>query len=256
MAQITILINNIASEGYCSEHGLSLFIQTEDSEILFDAGSSDQFIQNAQKLDISLDSTIKVLSHGHWDHGNGFHHIQGGIFYAHPRIFTRRYRDRDNSYIGMKVTREELEHHFDLRLSKTPQWIDKKTLFIGEIPRDGEQNTAFHLEDNKPDYIIDDSGLILIEENDVHIITGCNHAGLINIIEYTKTLFPNKHIKSIIGGLHLKEVNDLFKATLSYLKDIPNLTIYPLHCTSEIAMIEMQSNISTNLYKAGDSFVV
>ena len=43
------------------------------------------------------------------------------------------------------------------------------------------------------------------------IITACSHSGICNIIEYSKSLFPNTKIHSIIGGFHLLKVDDKLK---------------------------------------------
>lgn len=71
--KITCLTENtsICDEiGY--EHGLSLYIETEEHNILFDMGQSDLFFQNAEKLGVDIAAVdIAILSHGHYDHGGG-----------------------------------------------------------------------------------------------------------------------------------------------------------------------------------------
>ena len=71
--KITSLVENISeNENIGYEHGLSLFIETEKHNILFDMGQTDLFSENAEKLSIDLSSVdIAVLSHGHYDHGGG-----------------------------------------------------------------------------------------------------------------------------------------------------------------------------------------
>lgn len=71
--KITALVENTTShESLLSEHALSLYVETENYNILFDMGASDAFMQNANKLGISLEAVdFAVLSHGHYDHGGG-----------------------------------------------------------------------------------------------------------------------------------------------------------------------------------------
>lgn len=71
--KITSLVENISrKENIGAEHGLSLFIETENHNILFDMGQTDLFSENAEKLSVDLSSVdIAVLSHGHYDHGGG-----------------------------------------------------------------------------------------------------------------------------------------------------------------------------------------
>ena len=71
--RITALAENTSvSEKFGAEHGLSLYIETEKYNILFDMGQTELFSENAEKLGIDLSmADIAVLSHGHYDHGGG-----------------------------------------------------------------------------------------------------------------------------------------------------------------------------------------
>ena len=64
--KITALLENKTNrEDMLTEHGLSLYIETEKHKILFDMGQSDLFAKNAAALGIDLSSVdIAVLSHG------------------------------------------------------------------------------------------------------------------------------------------------------------------------------------------------
>ena len=71
------------------------------------------------------------------------------------------------------------------------------------------------------------------------IITACSHSGICNIIEYSKSLFPNTKIHSIIGGFHLLKVDDKLRKTIDYLKEQDIDIIYSAHCTCLQAKIQM-----------------
>ena len=72
MRIVVLAENTTCSEQFTCEHGLSLLIETEREKILFDAGQTDLFAENAEKLGISLnDIDFAILSHGHFDHSGG-----------------------------------------------------------------------------------------------------------------------------------------------------------------------------------------
>lgn len=73
MHVVTLMENTVCRDDLACEHGLSLYIEARGKKILFDAGQSGAFADNARKLGIDLAQVdFAVLSHGHYDHGGGF----------------------------------------------------------------------------------------------------------------------------------------------------------------------------------------
>ena len=72
---VTILIENTCvtqRDNLAAEHGLSLHIRANGTEILFDTGAGGAFADNAARLDVQLDTVqAAVISHHHYDHGGG-----------------------------------------------------------------------------------------------------------------------------------------------------------------------------------------
>ena len=73
MKIVTLTDNRTQSNKLETEHGLSLYIETDcGQKILYDTGQSYLFMQNAKKLGIELKDIDKVvISHGHYDHIGG-----------------------------------------------------------------------------------------------------------------------------------------------------------------------------------------
>ncbi len=107
--KISILTDNNPGGNTGAEHGLSYFIEHEGTKILFDTGQSDLFLQNASIIGINLEERdLIILSHGHFDHGNGLPHLPGGKLICHPGCFVKRYRTIDHTFIGLKNSRDEI----------------------------------------------------------------------------------------------------------------------------------------------------
>jgi len=112
---ITILTENVAGGTLAAEHGLSYLIEHDNKKILWDTGHSDVFLRNAEKLNINLDEVeTVVLSHGHWDHGNGLKHLKGKVLLTHPNSFIKRFRKGGTENIGLDLSLEDLEENFKI----------------------------------------------------------------------------------------------------------------------------------------------
>lgn len=97
---VTVLMENTALEGcgLTPEAGLSLYIDFQGRSLLLDAGSSGRFAYNAQVLGVDLSQVeLAVLSHGHYDHGDGlrrFFQLNG-----HANVYARP--GADGPYFSM-----------------------------------------------------------------------------------------------------------------------------------------------------------
>jgi 7,8-dihydropterin-6-yl-methyl-4-(beta-D-ribofuranosyl)aminobenzene 5'-phosphate synthase len=60
------------------------------------------------------------------------------------------------------------------------------------------------VEDNVPE----DSALVFDTQQGAVILTGCGHAGIINILEYARGITGDKVLLAIVGGIHLFAASD------------------------------------------------
>lgn len=246
--------NTFIDEYYLGEPAVSYYIEDENTKILFDTGYSDAFIKNARKMKIKLDKIDKiVISHGHDDHTGGLKYLFNNVIHkeveliAHKDCFNKKIFD--NEYIGTSMTKEELKKVCNLNLSKSPIKITKNIVFLGEIPQynsfeqravigkcevDGEMIC---------DIVMDDSAIVYKGKDGLFIITGCSHSGICNIIEYAKKVCNEDRIFGIIGGFHLLNVDKRLNRTIDYLKENGIKLLYPCHCVSLNAKIEMAKKL-------------
>ncbi|WP_297093605.1 MBL fold metallo-hydrolase [uncultured Draconibacterium sp.] len=259
MLTISILTDNTAGGQFLAEHGLSYLVEIDDEKILFDTGHSDVFLKNAEKLKIDIEKEVKkvVLSHGHWDHGNGLRFLKNLTLITHPASFSKRYRKADHTTVGLDLTTEEIEKQFTLQESKTSLQLTRNLFFLGEIPRNNDfesQSTSFEFADGSDDFIPDDSALAAIINDEVVVITGCSHSGICNICEHAKKVTGVEKIKAVIGGFHLKKQDKQTLKTVEYFRQNQVKKLLPSHCTALPALALFHSSFKIEQVKTGMIF--
>jgi 7,8-dihydropterin-6-yl-methyl-4-(beta-D-ribofuranosyl)aminobenzene 5'-phosphate synthase len=257
--KITVLTENTAGSKFIAEHGLSYLVETEGEKILFDTGHSDVFLKNAVKMGIDIHSEVNtvVLSHGHWDHGDGLQHIGNKTLITHPSSFIKRYRKANLSPVGLTMSKNEILKKFNLKETKTPLHITASLWYLGEIPLENDfeaQTTAFTDEAGNDDFIPDDSALVAVISNQLVVITGCSHSGICNICEYAKKITGTEKIKAVLGGFHLKHNNLQTQKTIAYFRENKVKNVYPSHCTELPALAAFQHEFEFNQVKTGSVF--
>ena len=233
-----------------NEHGLSIYIELGDKKLLLDAGSTDAFLKNAETLNVNLNeiNTI-VLSHGHWDHGDGLKYIKANkTLILHPECYAKRYSLRRNmAYAGINESRDELSQKFNLIETKEPYQFFENVWYLGEINRKfkvPEKNLPTVLENKEIDYLYDDSGIAVKLEKGIIIFASCSHSGINNIIEQAKNVTNETRILAVIGGFHLKEVDEYTLELLQYFKDNNIKQAYMGHCTSDEVIEYFKENLN------------
>ena len=238
---------------YFGEPAVSYYIEDGDEKILFDTGYSGIFMKNAELLNINLDSIHKVvISHGHNDHTGGLKnfletekHLE---LIAHPDCFEYK-EDNDGFYIGSPLSKEELSEMCTLKLSKAPMKISQHITYLGEIPSFHNFETRYAIGkkmvngEKTKDTIQDDSAIVYQSEKGLFVITGCSHSGICNILEYAKKVCNDNRIYGVIGGFHLFDIDDRLEKTIQYLSENHISLLYPCHCISLKAKIEMAKKL-------------
>ena len=255
--KIIVLTENHAGGILGAEHGLSYCIEIGENRFLFDTGHSDLFLRNAKKLDLNIENEVDtvVLSHGHWDHGNGLEHLKNKTLICHPGSFVKRFRKGGRESIGLRMTLDELRQRFMIQSYKEYKEIFKDVFFLGEIPRitDFEAKaTSFELEDGSPDFVMDDSALAIVFHDGLIVISGCAHSGIVNIVEYAMKVTGCHSLKAVIGGFHLKQPNHQTKKTVEYFLENRPEVLIPSHCTELPALSYFNRTFGNQFLRTGD----
>lgn len=255
---ISVLTDNVPGRDTPAEHGLSYLVEHDGKIVLFDTGQSDLFLRNASVMGNSLDHLDSiVLSHGHFDHGDGLRFLEGGELICHPGCFVERYRKSDHSFIGLKLSEEEMAARFNLIRTTEPLAISDRIIFLGEIPRmtafESKQST-FVLDNGEDDFVMDDSAIALVTDQGLFVITGCGHAGIVNTLEHARKITGIEKIYGVMGGFHLKQADHQTLETIRYLKELKVPHIYPSHCTAGAALEMFSEVFGSQKVKTGDCY--
>ena len=247
--RITTLSENCADRGYLlAEYGLSIVVETDDVNILFDTGASISASYNADVLGIDLSKIDKVvLSHGHYDHTGGLRQILGKMgkeveIIAHPDIWAAKYsrsQGRKDRYNGIPFQRQELERlGANFNLTTKPVRITDSIMTTGEVPMvtDFEEiEPVFFVKQDsgwQPDKLLDDQALIINAEPGLIVILGCAHRGPINTLYYAQQLTGVKSIHTVLGGAHLIHASEeRIWLTIAALKELGVQRLGLCHCT-------------------------
>jgi 7,8-dihydropterin-6-yl-methyl-4-(beta-D-ribofuranosyl)aminobenzene 5'-phosphate synthase len=256
MVKLTVLSENVAGAGFLAEHGLSYLIEHKGTHVLFDTGGSDVFLHNASKLNLDIASKVGaiVLSHGHWDHGNGLEYLKGQTLITHPKSFIKRFRKNNGTTVGLAYSEEYYQKNFKLSISSGPLLISEGMWYLGEIPRTNNfeaQTTPFVDAANQPDFVPDDSALAIAHGQSMVLVTGCSHAGISNIISYAQKVTGIKNIKAVIGGFHLKKDNLQTRKTIEFFKELEIQNIYPSHCVALEALAAFHQEFKNRQVQTG-----
>lgn len=252
--KITCVVNDVAlaNTGLQSEHGLSLWIQTDSGVTLLDSGQTDRVLAHNLEtlaLDPSKVQSV-VLSHSHYDHTGGLNTILKANpqveVYAHPDINRQRYSYKDGAYrfIGAPANTLDSIDMGHLHLSSKPFEVMPGLWTTGEItgrdePEGRSSNHFIHDERGGwlPDAYRDDMSLVLQMKTGLMVLCGCCHAGLLNTLKQVSRLFPQPVI-SVLGGTHLSALD---KPALVDLRDqldqrFAGISFHLNHCSGESAL--------------------
>jgi 7,8-dihydropterin-6-yl-methyl-4-(beta-D-ribofuranosyl)aminobenzene 5'-phosphate synthase len=275
---ITLSEDRASGLDFIGQTGLSILVESDEANILFDTGQGMSASYNADALGIDLKIIDKiVLSHGHFDHTGGLHEVLRRVrkrdveIIAHPDIWKSKHiripeRAMDR-FVGLPFQRAELERlGARFRLSKKPTKISENISTTGEIP----MRTQFEkLSSNVlveegteliPDEVLDDQALMINTRYGLIIILGCSHRGAINTIYHAQKLSGVEKVHMVLGGCHLigPDSKPRIEATIDALIKLDVQKIGLCHCTGLAGSVQLAQTFQDRFFfnNAGSITVV
>src|SRR6266700_3199350 len=226
-------------EQLIAEHGYSLLLTVQrdgrTESVLYDAGlGRNTVLHNMDVLDLrSNDLRAVILSHGHADHHGG----REGVTIVEER--------------GPSLL------------------LDGMVLVTGQVERVTDFEKGFPLQQARtnggwePDtWIWDDQAVVChLKDKGLVVLSGCSHAGVINVLRHAQRLTGIDTIYAFVGGLHLTGgiFEPIIPRTISELAAIGPTVVVPGHCTGWKATHEVarklpeayiQTSVGTRLHFA------
>ena len=244
MKLVTLMENTTACDNLRCEHGLSLYLETGNHKILFDAGQSSAFAENAEKLGVDLEKVdFAVLSHGHYDHGGGLERFleinKTAPVYISSHAFEPHYSA--NGYIGLDL---QLQGKEQLRsVAEETRLEEGITLYQLEVvPADTAELEMEEQGQRKPDDFRHEQYLLVEEGGKRILISGCSHKGILQIMEAFR---PD----ILVGGFHFMKITEEAKLAEAAKKLLEYDTVYYTgHCTGLTQYAYLKSVMGDQLH--------
>lgn len=227
--KVTILSDMAVSQRTIAEWGFSALVEIvtdagQTQRILFDTGANPRTVlENAARLKVDLTGIQHViLSHNHGDHTMGLNTLRAEYAkkdaatfrYAHvggEEIFwPRPSADGGDDNVMVEEGPKYRAQGGQFVVHSKPRQIFPGVWLTGQVPRaHAEKNWSVDAPMRTPkgelveDTIPEDMSLVFDTDRGLVVLTGCGHAGIVNILRHATAMTGNPVVHAVLGGLHL-----------------------------------------------------
>lgn len=250
--KVTVLSTMLADGSELGEWGFAALVEVDGRRILFDTGAKTDVVQRnlgTLRLDLGEVNDV-VLSHWHWDHIGGFMPLRREYAAKRPGALGRThvasgfFDSRTGVPPGVELNqmiriRPEYEATGGVFVvHEKPAQLAPGVWLTGPVPRKHPERNwsgrtqlktaAGLVEDTVPD----DMALVIDTDEGLVIVTGCGHAGVVNIVEQARAVVRPARVHALIGGIHLFNASDAALAwTTAQLRGFGVDHVIGAHCT-------------------------
>jgi 7,8-dihydropterin-6-yl-methyl-4-(beta-D-ribofuranosyl)aminobenzene 5'-phosphate synthase len=243
---IRILSTMLADDDGIGEWGFAALVVVDGHRILFDTGArEDTVLINSRALKADLSNVPDViLSHNHVDHTGGLIMLRRDVMQKDPASLATAHVGQGIFLNRGSQRMETLKRDYESTGGKfivydAPVELYPGVWLTGPIPRVfAERNwndrgmitmpDGSKREDNLPE----DMSLVIDTDRGLVVVTGCAHAGIVNILDYARKTVRNAPVHAAIGGFHLYQADDeKLKWTAGKLREFGVQNILGAHCT-------------------------
>jgi 7,8-dihydropterin-6-yl-methyl-4-(beta-D-ribofuranosyl)aminobenzene 5'-phosphate synthase len=250
---------------FLGQHGIALLLDVESGgikrRILVDVAQKHEALLKNMEL-MCIDPAgidMIVITHCHYDHTQGLAELlscmgkTGVPVVSHPDMFRLNFITAPSlRHVGVMSgdSREKIEAAGGvLYLTRSPLQLMPGLFTTGEVPRKTDfEEVGIALKTIREGQVVEDTMpddlavIARLKKGGIFIITGCSHAGIVNISTHAQALAGTDSIAGIIGGFHLIEASDArIEKTASALASMKIDRLLAGHCTGFSAQVALRA---------------
>jgi 7,8-dihydropterin-6-yl-methyl-4-(beta-D-ribofuranosyl)aminobenzene 5'-phosphate synthase len=221
----TMLADAAAGDAYSTigEWGFAALVDVGGRKYLYDTGyHTDVVATNAAKLGIDLsDVDTVILSHNHGDHIGGLLPLREALRADAPDALSHLHvgdgfaASRGTDPEALEPTRATdtvarfLQSGGQVTVHRVPASLAPGVWLTGPVPRRHDERNwsgsgLVRIENEVvEDTIPEDMAMVIETSRGLVILSGCGHAGIINIVDHALDFTDGQSVLATVGGFHL-----------------------------------------------------